>query len=134
MIDLPALCKVLCRGHSFTRAAFFGALSSRCMVSGDIERMAWVSPYQRACHSERPYAELLSQNAPPVLPGLGSPHAVRPLGILKDSACGCQKSSCCALSVTDPREAAGYRYVPDPLDTSKVRLCVRGSGRSSREL
>ena len=61
-------------------------------------------------------------------------HVVRPLGYVVDSVCGCVKSACCALGATDHREAAGYRYVPTPIDTSKMKLPVNDKLVSARTL
>lgn len=80
-------------------------------------------PAQRACHGDHAYREL---ERPSVLEGddaMGAPrHSLTSLGQVVDASCGCQKSTCCALGVVDRREAAGYRYVPDPIDTSSVHM------------
>ena len=84
--------------------------------------VTWL-PVQRACHGDHAYREL---ERPSVLEGddaMGVPrHSLTSLGQVVDASCGCQKSTCCALGVVDRREAAGYRYVPDPIDTSSVHM------------
>jgi hypothetical protein len=79
---------------------------------------------QVECHNGKPYAELcrscISTPEDPCV--VLTQHQLRPLGNVTDAVCGCVKSTCCALGATDLREAAGYRYVPTPIDTSKIRL------------
>lgn len=48
-------------------------------------------------------------------------HDVRYVGLLT-AACGCEKSTCAALTVVARREAEGYRYVPNPIDTSSIAM------------
>jgi RyR domain len=84
----------------------------------------------RSCHGDHPYREL---ERPAAFEEDGSSgeasirHALTSQGCMVDAVCGCQKSTCCALGVVDRREAAGYRYVPDPIDVSSV-MVETGSG------
>jgi hypothetical protein len=77
----------------------------------------------RSCHGDHQYREL---ERPAALDDDGDSgessirHALTSQGCMVDAVCGCQKSTCCALGVVDRREAAGYRYVPDPIDVSGV--------------
>lgn len=56
-----------------------------------------------------------------------SSHVRRPLGLVRASHCGCNKSTCRALSSIDPREAAGFKWTPRPISTRAVSLDL-GSG------
>lgn len=53
---------------------------------------------------------------------LGCQHRLRPLGLITgpEAYCCCVKSSCQALAAVDQREAEGYRFQPQPIDTSNV--------------
>ena len=81
---------------------------------------------QVECHNSKPFAELsracLSHADDPT--AVKTAHSLRPLGYLADTVCGCVKSACCALGAADLREAAGYRYVPSPIDTSRLKLVL----------
>jgi hypothetical protein len=49
-------------------------------------------------------------------------HVLRPLGFVPGAYCHCEKTTCRAISDIDPREAAGYTWTPNPIDTSSVTL------------
>jgi ankyrin repeat protein len=51
-------------------------------------------------------------------------HSLRPVGFVPDSFCTCLKTTCRALGVIDQREAEGYRFVPNPIDTSSVNIKI----------
>ena len=44
-------------------------------------------------------------------------HELRSLGFLASVSCACSKQTCRAIGAIDPREAAGFTWVPNPLDT-----------------
>lgn len=46
---------------------------------------------------------------------------VLPLGMVEGAVCACPKSTCRALAVVDAREKAGYKFRPNPIDTSAVQ-------------
>lgn len=41
-------------------------------------------------------------------------------GLVSDTYCSCQKNTCQSLLGVDQRESAGYKYNPDPIDTSDI--------------
>lgn len=45
-------------------------------------------------------------------------HRLTYLGVVSASYCGCKKDRCRAVAAVDDREAEGYKYVPNPIDTS----------------
>lgn len=71
------------------------------------------------CHRDHPYRYL-----PPEEPRMHQPQA---LGMVELAACECRSrasalhGACNGLTdVLDPRESEGYKYVPNPIDTSAV--------------
>lgn len=62
------------------------------------------------CHSEYPWEHKVHHE-----------HKLRYVG-LAEAYCSCKKDKCQALAVVDMREAEGYKYVPNPIDTTDVEL------------
>ena len=92
--DVPPLHVMWCVHRQLDRF-FLGLLACDCT--------------QTECHSEHPFCEVsrpcLSQPHDPTQ--VAVTHALRFLGFVPDSVCGCVKSSCCALGATDLREVGG---------------------------
>lgn len=51
-------------------------------------------------------------------------HVIRPLGHVSETYCCCDKTSCRAIGAINPREAAGFTWVPSPIDTRSVSINV----------
>ena len=51
-------------------------------------------------------------------------HVIRPLGHVAETYCCCDKASCRAIGAINPREAAGFTWVPSPIDTRSVSINV----------
>lgn len=60
----------------------------------------------------------------PVQSTLRRRHTLRPLGFVASTYCCCKKTSCRAIGQIDPREAAGFTWVPTPIDTRSVTLNI----------
>lgn len=48
-------------------------------------------------------------------------HDILYKGLVNDTYCFCQKSTCQSLLGVDKRETEGYKYIPNPIDTSNVQ-------------
>lgn len=59
-------------------------------------------------------------------------HILKPLGLVPSAFCLCNKPSCRALQSLDPREAAGFTWVPTPIDTGAVILNLEAGSELSR--
>jgi hypothetical protein len=55
-------------------------------------------------------------------------HRLKPLGLVPDAFCGCNKSTCRMLRMLDKREMAGYQYEPKAIDTRSVDLEASSPG------
>jgi hypothetical protein len=71
-----------------------------------------------------PALAVRGSTTPSIQPPLRKRHTLRPLGCVTSTYCRCIKSCCRAIGQIDPREAAGFTWVPSPIDTRSVTINI----------